>query len=122
MCLGESPQRYPVVRERSKPSTAQCNCHLYTLFLLAEPQSVSCVRLSKILEELSHDSVNRFLLRAQYTPKDLFDEVKGELNLTGDTTSVDDSVVDKPYEIRAKQHWSDISGLASTSERSRVSI
>ena len=74
--LGESPQ-VPAMRERSKPSTTQCNCNLYTLFLLAEPQYVSCVRLSKILEELSHDSVNRFLLREQYTPKDLFDEVKG---------------------------------------------
>jgi hypothetical protein len=71
--LGESPQPYPIVREPSKPSTAQCNCHLDTLFLLAEPQYVSCVRLSEILEELSHDSVNRFLLREQYTPKDLFD-------------------------------------------------
>jgi len=90
------------VREQSKPSTAQCNCHLYTLFLLAEPKYVSCVRLSKILEELSHDSVNRFLLREQYTPKDLFDEVKGELNLTGGTTSIDDSVVDKPYRDPSK--------------------
>ncbi|NJR53148.1 MAG: transposase [Leptolyngbyaceae cyanobacterium CSU_1_3] len=85
------------MRESSKPSTAQCNCNLYTLFLLAEPKYVSCVRLSEILEELSHDSVNRFLLRERYTPKDLFDEVKGELILKGGTTSVDDSVVDKPY-------------------------
>jgi Transposase DDE domain len=85
------------MRERSKPSTAQCNANLYTLFLLAEPKYVSCVRLAEILEELCHDSVNRFLLREQYTPKDLFDEVQGELNLKGGTTSIDDSVVDKPY-------------------------
>jgi Transposase DDE domain len=100
--LDESPQKYSVVREQSKPSTAQCNCNLYTLFLLAEPKYVSCVRLSEILEELSHDSVNRFLLREQYTPKDLFDEVKGELNLSGGTTSIDDSVVDKPYRNSSK--------------------
>ena len=85
------------MRERSKPLTAQCNRNLYTLFLLAEPKYVSCVRLAEILEELSHDSVNRFLLREEYTPKDLFDEVKGEPILKGGTTSVDDSVVDKPY-------------------------
>jgi len=60
------------------------------------------VRLSEILEELSHDSVNRFLLREQYTPKDLFDEVKGELNLSGGTASIDDSVVDKPYRDPSK--------------------
>jgi hypothetical protein len=87
------------VREPSKPSTAQCTCHFYTLFLLAEPKCVSCVRLSEILEELSHNSVNRFLLREQYTRKDLFDEVKGELNLSGGSTSIDDSVVDKPCRL-----------------------
>jgi hypothetical protein len=80
----------------SKPSTAQC-CNLYTLFLLAEPKYVSCVRLAEILEELSPDSVNRFLLRERYTPNDLFNEVKGELVGVGGTLSVDDSVEDKPY-------------------------
>lgn len=90
-------QRYPVMRARSKPSTAQCNCQLYTLFLLAEPKYVSCVRLAEILGEVGHDSVNRFLLREQYNPKDLFDEVQGEMVLKGGTLSVDDSVVDKPY-------------------------
>jgi hypothetical protein len=90
------------VRKPSKPSTAQCNCYLYTLFLLAEPKYVSCVRLSEILEKLSYDSINRFLLPEQYTPKDLFDEVKGELNLSGGTASIDDSVVDKPYRDPSK--------------------
>jgi hypothetical protein len=85
------------MRELSKPSTAQCNCSLYTLFLMAEPRYVSCVRLAEILEDISHDSVNRFLLRERYTPEDLFNEVKGELTLVGGTLSVDDSVEDKPY-------------------------
>jgi hypothetical protein len=49
------------------------------------------------MTELSHDSVNHFLLRENYTPKDLFDEVKGELIFEGRTASIDDSVVDKPY-------------------------
>jgi len=60
------------------------------------------VRLAEILEELGHDSVNRFLLREQYTPKELFNEVKGELNLAGGTTSVDNNVVDKPYRAPSK--------------------
>lgn len=90
------------MRELSKPSTAQCNSTLYTLFLLSEPKYVSCVRLSEILAEISHDSVNRFLLRERYTPKDLFEEVKGELNLDGGTLSVDDSVEDKPYRDPSK--------------------
>jgi hypothetical protein len=67
------------------------------LFLLAEPKYVSCVRLSEVMEELSHDSVNRFLLRENYTPRDLFDEVKEHLILVGGIGSADDSVLDKPY-------------------------
>lgn len=67
------------------------------LFLLAEPKYVSCVRLSEVMEGLSHDSINRFLLRENYTPKDLFDEVKEHLILTGGIASGDDSVLDKPY-------------------------
>lgn len=90
------------MRELSKPSTAQCDSTLYTLFLLSEPKYVSCVRLSEILTDLSHDSVNRFLLRERYTPKDLFDEVKGDLNLESGTLSVDDSVEDKPYRDPSK--------------------
>ena len=85
------------MRQRSKPSTAQCDCNLYTLFLMSEPKYVSCVRLAEILSNLSHDSVNRFLTRERYTPKDLFNEAKAELILTGGTLSADDTVADKPY-------------------------
>lgn len=85
------------MREPSKPSTAKCTSSLYILFLLAEPKYVSCVRLSEVMEGLSHDSVNRFLLRENYTPRDLFDEVKEHLILVGGIGSGDDSVLDKPY-------------------------
>lgn len=85
------------MREASKPSTAKCTCRLYILFLLAEPRYVSCTRLSEVMEGVSHDSVNRFLLREDYTPRDLFNEVKEHLNLVGGIGSADDSVLDKPY-------------------------
>jgi hypothetical protein len=49
------------------------------------------------MKDISHDSVNRFLLRENYTPQDLFNEVKDELILEGGVVSVDDSVLDKPY-------------------------
>ncbi len=85
------------MRILSKRSTAQCHLNLYTLYLLSEPLHVSCLRLSQILADLSHDSINRFLLRERYSPKDLFDEVKAELKLSGGTLSGDDTVLDKPY-------------------------
>ncbi len=47
--------------------------------------------------DLSHDSLNRFLLRERYSPRDLFDEVKGKLKLSGGTLRGDDTVLDQPY-------------------------
>jgi len=85
------------LREITKPSTAQCNLEHYTLFLLSEPKHGGCRRLAEILEDVSHDSVNRFLLRERYEPKDLFDTVTSIINLTGGILSVDDTVIEKLY-------------------------
>ncbi|AUB41705.1 IS4 transposase [Nostoc flagelliforme CCNUN1] len=86
----------------TKPSTAKCNLQIYILFLLCEPRYVSCVHLAKIMENLSHDSINRFLLREDYTPKDLFIEVSPQIELEGGTVSVDDMVIDKLYSDKEK--------------------
>jgi len=54
--------------------------------------------LAEILEGLSHDSINRFLLRERYNPKDLFDEIKQHIiDVIGGTLSGDDTVIEKPY-------------------------
>jgi len=90
------------MRTLSKPSSAKCNLNLYTLFLLAEPKYVSCQRLAQILEHLSHDSINRFLVRERYTPRDLFEWVKPRIQLHGGTLSGDDTVLDKPYSNPSK--------------------
>jgi Transposase DDE domain len=92
-----STHRYRTIREISKPSTAQCNLEHYTLFLLSEPKYGGCSRLAEILEDVSHDSVNRFLLRERYEPKDLFNRVKSIINLVGGILSVDDTVIEKLY-------------------------
>ena len=46
---------------------------------------------------ISHDSVNRFLQREDYQPKDMFDEAAQDLCLVGGTLSADDTVLDKPH-------------------------
>lgn len=63
---------------------------------MSEPKSATCTRLSEVMN-ISHDSVNRFLLREQYDAQDLFNEAKKLLNLCGGTLNVDDSTLDKPY-------------------------
>jgi hypothetical protein len=64
---------------------------------LAESKYPGCTRLAEILGGMSHDSVNRFLVRERYEPLDLFDEVKLDINLNDGTLSGDDTVIDKPY-------------------------
>jgi hypothetical protein len=87
---------------KSKPTNSNCNLAIYILFLLSEPKYVSCVRLSEIFNNLSHDSVNRFLITQTYKPQDLFDQVKEFIVLRGGTLSVDDMVIDKPYSNHLK--------------------
>jgi len=55
------------------------------------------VPLAEILGDVSHDSINRFLLRERYEAKDLFDGVTDLINLEGGILSVDDTVIKKLY-------------------------
>jgi len=84
------------MRTLTKPSTANVTKPMYIAFLLSEPKNATCTRLSSILP-ISHDSVNRFLLRENYTSYDLWQVVCNQIVLTGGTLSVDDCVIDKPY-------------------------
>ena len=58
---------------------------------------MGCNRLSEILGNVSHDSINRFLLRERYEAKDLFNTVKDLIDLKGGILSVDDTVIEKHY-------------------------
>ncbi len=87
---------------KTRPSTARCNEEIYLSYLLSEPTYSSCVRLSKVLENISHDSINRFLERERFEPKDLFDEEKSKIEWIGGVLSVDDSVLDKPVTLRKR--------------------
>jgi len=84
------------MRKLTKPSTASCTLVIYVFFLLCEPKNATCTRLAKIFS-LSHDSVNRFLERENYSPHDLWEAVKSKININGGTLNVDDTVLDKPH-------------------------
>lgn len=91
--LGMTQWRMRILK---RPATAKCTLPMYMGFLMSEPTSSTCTRLSEVMG-ISHDSVNRFLLRESYEPKDLFNEAKQLVNLVGGTLNVDDSTLDKPY-------------------------
>ena len=102
--------RRKAIRNRTKPSTARCDLEKYTYFLMSEPKYAGCCRLAEVIG-VSRHSTNRFLLREQYTPQDLFKEVQEKLNLVGGVLSGDDTVIEKMYSDVAKSeligyYWS----------------
>ena len=75
----------------------KCNLDIYTFYLLGESKYFGCSRLAEIFPNFSHDCVNRFLLRENYHPQDLFAEIDSSINWIGGTISVDDTVIEKTY-------------------------
>jgi hypothetical protein len=82
------------MRELTKPSSEKCTLAMYINFLLGEPRRGTCNRMSEIMG-ISHDSINRFLQREEYEGKDIIE--LGKIELEGETLSVDDTVLEKPY-------------------------
>ena len=85
------------MRILSRPSTANCDAQKYVSYLIADPLNTSCSRLSEILPNTSHDSVDRFLLRENFTPFNLYSESSEQIDTQGGVIAIDDSVIDKPY-------------------------
>lgn len=88
-----------MIRQTTRPPAARCTLPMYIGFLLSEPKSATCTHLAEVMG-ISHDSINRFLLREAYEPQDLFNEASRLVNLKGGTVNVDDSTLDKPYSQR----------------------
>lgn len=90
------------MRTITKETTANCNPEVYARYLLSDPLHATCTSFSQIVESVSHDSVNRFLLRENFTPKDLLKDTEGKIDMVGGVISVDDMVLDKPYSDASK--------------------
>ena len=85
-----------VIRRIKHASTATCTLPIYMGFLMTELNSISCTQLAETYN-ISHDSVNRFLAREDYTPRDLYQEAIQHIDNNKLIVSIDDTVLDKPY-------------------------
>ena len=85
-----------MIRRTKHASTATCTLPIYMGFLMTEPNSISCTQLAETYN-ISHDSVNRFLEREDYTPHDLYQESIQHIDNNKLIVSIDDTVLDKPY-------------------------
>jgi hypothetical protein len=73
----------------------------YVDFLIGTPKQYSGVELSRVSpEEMSHDSVSRWLSDERYTPKVLWQESQHMVELDKGYLVIDDSVLDKPYAMK----------------------
>ena len=84
-----------MIRRIKNASTATCTLPIYMGFLMTEPNSISCTQLAETYN-ISHDSVNRFLEREDYTPHDLYQEAIQHIDNNKLIVSIDDTVLDKP--------------------------
>lgn len=77
----------------------KCSLGLYRDFLIANHNRYSGVELSKVAPSgaMEHDSVTRWLMRADFTPSDLWRFAKPLVDMTTGYLIVDDTVAGKPF-------------------------
>ncbi|TLD39868.1 MAG: hypothetical protein JETT_3871 [Candidatus Jettenia ecosi] len=77
----------------------KCSLPLYSNFLIANQNRYSGVELSKVapFEDICHDSVSRFLASSNFTPSQLWNQVKGFVDKTKGYVICDDTLLDKRY-------------------------
>lgn len=77
----------------------KCSLKLYINFLVANQNRYSGVELSKValFEDISHDSISRFLVSSNFTPSQLWNQVKPLVDKTTEYLICDDTLLDKRY-------------------------
>jgi len=97
----------------------KCSLKLYTNFLIANHNRYSGSELSKVslVEDMCHDAVSRWLASSNFTPSDLWNQVK---SLVDDKTGYllcDDTLLNKQYsrvnELAKKQYSGNEHGLVN---------
>lgn len=77
----------------------KCNLNLYRDFLIANQNRYSGVELSRVtpIDGMAHDSVTRWLMKADFRPQDLWRYAKPLVTLNRGYLVLDDTVVSKPF-------------------------
>ncbi len=77
----------------------KCNLPLYRDFLIANHNRYSGLELSKVEPNgtMAHDSVTRWLMRADFTPTDVWRYAQPLVDETAGYLIVDDTVIGKPF-------------------------
>lgn len=77
----------------------KCNLKLYSNFLIANHNRYSGLELSRVspLKDMCHDSVNRWLSTSDFTPSQLWNQVKDLVDIKKGYLVGDDTLLNKKY-------------------------
>lgn len=76
----------------------KCSLELYSDFLIANQNRYSGLELSRVAPtDMAHDSISRWLASSNFTPSDLWNQVKDLVNKGIGYLIVDDTLLDKRY-------------------------
>ncbi len=97
----------------------KCSLELYTNFLIANQNRYSGSELSRVspVEDLCHDSVSRWLSSSNFTPSDMWNQVKSLVDVKTGYLLCDDTLLNKQYsrvnELAKKQYSGNEHGLVN---------
>ncbi len=97
----------------------KCSLKLYTNFLIANQNRYSSLELSRVspVSDLCHDSVSRWLSSSNFTPSDLWNQVKSLVDVKTGYLLCDDTLLNKQYsrinELAKKQYSGNEHGLVN---------
>lgn len=93
----------------------KCSLSLYSSFLIGNQNRYSGAELSKTAGGMAHDAVSRWLSRFSFRPQELWNQVKGLVDLKSGYLVVDDTTLNKQYskenELAKLQYSGDEHGL-----------
>ena len=95
----------------------KCSLKLYSNFLIANQNRYSGLELSKVspVSDMHHDSVSRWLANSNFTPSELWNQVKNLIEIKNGYLIADDTLLDKKYsrinELAKKQYSGNKHGL-----------
>ena len=96
---------------------SKCSLKLYSNFLIANHNRYSGVELSKVVEDISHDTVSRWLLKSEFNAGALWQQVKASIDRETGYLVCDDTLLDKRYsrcnELARKQYSGNEHGLVN---------
>ena len=92
-------------------SKSKCSLKLYSRFLIANQNHYSGLELSKIVPNVAHDSVSRWLANFNFRPPELWNQAKPLVNIKSGYLVIDDTLLNKRYslenELARKQYSGD---------------